>query len=167
MVDGGMEEGGMEEGGIDEVVVEDGGREDERADEGGGIEDGVEIGQTKLGETTLETVSTAVVDASEYVVVDGTSTKVPVKPSGTAQEVVKTGTVMVPTMTLVALTIQVACSVELEQSVTTVVSVDVVGVMGDGGFEDGGMEDGVEVGQTKLGETPLETVISAVVDASE
>jgi hypothetical protein len=101
------------------------------------------------------------------VVVDGTSTKVPVKPSGTAQEVVKTGTVIVPTTTFVALTIHVACSVELEQSVITVVSVNVVGVMGDGGFEDGGREDGVEVGQTKLGETPLETVISAVVDASE
>jgi hypothetical protein len=82
------------------------------------------------------------------VVVDGTSTKVPVKPSGTAQDVVKTGTVMVPTMTLVALTIHVACSVELEQSVITVVRVEVVGMTGAGGFEDGitgagGLEDGM------------------------
>ena len=80
--------------------------------------------------------------------VDGTSTNVPVKPSGTAQEVVKTGTVMVPTTTLVALTIHVACSVELEQSVITVVRVDVVGMTGAGGFEDGitgagGLEDGM------------------------
>ena len=39
----------------------------------------------------------------------------------------------------------------------------------DGGFDDDGIEDcvGVGVGQTKLGETPLETVITAVVDASE
>jgi hypothetical protein len=111
------------------------------------------------------------------VVVDGTSTKVPVNPSGTAQEVVMTGTVIVPTTTLVAWTTQVACSVELEQSVITVVMVEVVGVTGvggfedgttgAGGFEDGGIEKGVEVGQTKLGETPLETVITAVVDASE
>jgi hypothetical protein len=101
------------------------------------------------------------------VVVDGTSTKVPVKPSGTAQDVVKTGTVMVPTTTLVALTIQVACSVELEQSVITVVRVEVVGMTGAGGFDDGGIDEGVEVGQTKLAETPLETVITAVVDASE
>jgi hypothetical protein len=121
------------------------------------------------------------------VVVDGTSTKVPVNPSGTAQEVVMTGTVIVPTTTLVAWTIQVACSVELEQSVTTVVMVEVVGVTGVGGFEDGttgaggfddgitgaggfddgGIDEGVEVGQTKLAETPLETVITAVVDASE
>jgi hypothetical protein len=100
-------------------------------------------------------------------VVDGTSTKVPVKPSGTAQEVVKTGTVIVPTTTFVALTIQVACSVELEQSVITVVRVEVVGMTGAGGFDDGGIDEGVEVGQTKLAETPLETVITAVVDASE
>jgi uncharacterized protein (AIM24 family) len=63
------------------------------------------------------------------VVVDGTSTKVPVNPSGTAQEVVMTGTVIVPTTTLVAWTTQVACSVELEQSVITVVRVEVVGVV--------------------------------------
>ena len=80
--------------------------------------------------------------------VDGTSTNVPVKLSGTAQEVVKTGTVMVPTTTLVALTIHVACSVELEQSVITVVRVEVVGMTGAGGFEDGitgagGLEDGM------------------------
>jgi hypothetical protein len=111
-------------------------------------------------------------------VVDGTSTKVPVKPSGTAQEVVKTGTVIVPTTTFVALTIQVACSVELEQSVITVVRVEVVGMTGAGGFEDGttgaggfedgttgaggfedgGMEDGVGVGQTKSAISQLVTV---------
>ena len=120
--------------------------------------------------------------------VDGTSTKVPVKSSGTAQDVVKTGTVMVPTMTFVALTIHVACSVELEQSVITVVRVDVVGMTGAGGFEDGitgaggledgmtgaggfedgttgaggfedgGMADGVGVGQTKSAISQLVTV---------
>ena len=42
-------------------------------------------------------------------VADGVLTNEPVKPSGTSQEVVMTGTVESPTMTLVVPVVQVAC----------------------------------------------------------
>ena len=77
-------------------------------------------------------------------------TNEPVKPSGTSHEVVMTGTVESPTMTLVVPVVQVACWVELEQSVMRVVIVV------------GGIDEDDD-GQTKLGTIPLETVITVVV----